>query len=270
MALWKVFCVFIALSKNAWYNKTFVNAGEEKIEEKISQKNLRNAHSTFKETASVDSLVKELQYVARIHQKLQNTSGCNEVAVLNVAFDGQRWKNEALMAVKVANLLTSLWPAKTSAGAESIIENDTVLYEIARTNVRFSSSVFGSVVCFEPKLYRNYERFCPYAFKDNKLNGSVHVVDLSQTEDYDYSTSPNAIWWTGIRHKTRNMKPAEWMKATDVYSVEHGNQSVQKLTRLLVRYEDGFWTRPYFDCFGGKVWMITYLAPILNETNEFL
>ena len=224
-------------------------------------------HRAIEKSESVHVLGKELQYVAEIDKKLQNSSGCNDVAVLNVTFDGERWRKEALMVVEVANLLTSLWSVKTSAG-DSIVENDTILFEIARANTGFSPSVFGSVVCFEPKLYRNYERFCPYAFSDSKLNGSVHVVDLAQTEDYDYSTSPNAIWWNGIRDKTRNMKQSHRVKETHFYSVWRGNRTVRE--HFSVRYVDGLWIRPYFDCFGGKVWMVTYLAPIFNETNEFL
>ena len=250
-----------AFSNNAWNSETFVSARTES-REKVSR-----LHHAVEKSESVHVLGKELQYVAEIHKKLQNSSGCNDVAVLNVTFDGERWRKEALMVVEVANLLTSLWPVKTSAG-DSIVENDTILFEIARANTGFSPSVFGSVVCFEPKLYRNYERFCPYAFRDSKLNGSVHVVDLAQTEDYDYSTSPNAIWWNGIRDKTRNMKQAHRVKETHFYSVWRGNRTV--LEYFSVRYEDGLWIRPYFDCFGGKVWMVTYLAPIFNETNEFL
>ena len=250
-----------AFSNNAWNSKTFVSARTES-REKVSR-----LHRAVEKSESVHVLGKELQYVAEIDKKLQNSSGCNDVAVLNVTFDGERWRKEALMVVEVANLLTSLWSVKTSAG-DSIVENDTILFEIARANTGFSPSVFGSVVCFEPKLYRNYERFCPYAFSDSKLNGSVHVVDLAQTEDYDYSTSPNAIWWNGIRDKTRNMEQAHRVKETHFYSVRRGNRTVRE--HFSVRYEDGLWIRPYFDCFGGKVWMVTYLAPIFNETNEFL
>ena len=250
-----------AFSNNAWNSKTFVSARTES-REKVSR-----LHRAVEKSESVHVLGKELQYVAEIHKKLQNSSGCNDVAVLNVTFDGERWRKEALMVVEVANLLTSLWSVKTSAG-DSIVENDTILFEIARANTGFSPSVFGSVVCFEPKLYRNYERFCPYAFRDSKLNGSVHVVDLAQIEDYDYSTSPNAIWWNGIRDKTRNMEQAHRVKETHFYSVRRGNRTVRE--HFSVRYEDGLWIRPYFDCFGGKVWMVTYLAPIFNETNEFL
>ena len=248
MKLWQVCFVFAALSIHSWDS---ITTGE----------NLRG-----------NLLERELQYVAQIHDKLKDTSGCNDVAVLNMSFDSERWKNEALMAVNVANLLTSLWSVNSSAIAESIVENDILLYQMVRYIVRFSPSVFGSVVCFEPNLYKDYGRFCPYAFKDKKLNGSIHVTDLARTADYDYSSSPNAIWWTGIRRKTRNKTSTDWMKETDFYSVGSANGTVENETsdRLLVTYEDGLWTRPYFDCFGGKEWMITYLAPVLNETNEFL
>ena len=251
-------------SNNPWNCRTSLN-GRRESEEKGPQRNI--ARDALEKSESEDVVEKQLQYIAEIHKKLHNSSGCNDVAVLNVTFDSERWKNEALMAVRFANLLTSLWPVKTSAG-DSVIENDTVLFEMVRANTGFSPSVFGSAVCFEPKLYRNYERFCPYAFRDNKLNGSIHVVDFGKT-DFDYSTSPNAIWWDAIKDKTRNRKLSRVANETLFYSIWVGNRTARKLY-LSVRYEDGLWIRPYFDCFGGKVWMVTYLAPVLNETNDFL
>ena len=268
MAAWQTLCFVAALNTIIFaFNKKALVQGVSKQEQNLSQIYFDNVHRTKKSTA-LDYLGKELQYVTQVYRELQNKSGCNDVAVLNITFDSERWKNEALLAVEMANLLTSLWPVKTSDG-RSLIENDTMLFEIVRANVLFSSSVFGSIACFEPNLYRN-KRFCPYAFKDYKLNGGVHVVDFALSIDYDYSTSPNAIWWTGIRAKTRNRKLA--VETTDFqYTLGEGNQSIiHNVTRLLVRYEDGLWTRPYFDCFGGKIWMVTFLAPIFNETREFL
>ena len=267
MAAWMMLCVVTAFFIISWKNTAFVHGGQ-KQEAEPSHRNFQNSKRS-KKSKTVNYLGKELQYIAQVYRELQNKSGCNDVAVLNITFDSERWKNEAFLAVEVANLLTSLWPVKKSDG-QSVAENDTLLFEIARANVLFSPSVFGSVVCLELKLYRN-KRFCPYAFKDRKLNGRIHVMDFAQSHEYDYSTSPNAIWWAGIRDKTRNTKMYDRMQVTDFYSIEQENASVgQNLTRLLVRYEDGLWTRPYFDCFGGKVWMITFLAPIFNETSEFL
>ena len=96
--------------------------------EQASQNNIQNTRDVIEKSTS-----KDLQYVVEVHKKLQDSSGRNDVAVLNVPFDGERWKNEALMTVEVANLLTSPWLVKTSAG-ESIIEKGTVTFQIAHAN----------------------------------------------------------------------------------------------------------------------------------------
>ena len=263
MALWKALCLFFVFTSHAGNTKYFVH-GQEKTEESF-----RNTFEPSK-SRTVSDLEKLLQYVSEVDKKFQSKSGCNDVAILDMIFDSTRWHKEALFAVEIANLLTSLWQLKAIDGF-SVIENDTVLFEIVRANVRFSPFVFGSVVCFEPTLYRGYDRFCPYAFKDSKLNDSTHLVDLAKIDDYDYSTSPNAVWWKDIRDKTRDKKPAGRKKMTDFCSTGQANRSTPHgLSRTLVELEDGLWTRPYFDCLGGKTWMITYLAPILNETDEFL
>lgn len=30
---------------------------------------------------------------------------------------------------------------------------------------------------------------------------------------------------------------------------------------LAVSYEDGKWSKPYYDCGGGNIWMLTYTVP---------
>lgn len=37
---------------------------------------------------------------------------------------------------------------------------------------------------------------------------------------------------------------------------------------LLVTYEDGHWSVPYFDCGGGDIWMMTYSVPFLGSTSN--
>jgi hypothetical protein len=34
---------------------------------------------------------------------------------------------------------------------------------------------------------------------------------------------------------------------------------------LTVRYEDGHWSLPYFDCGGGGIWMMTYTVPFFGK-----
>lgn len=62
------------------------------------------------------------------------------------------------------------------------------------------------------------------------------------------------------------------MKVIDFYLVGSVNGIVENeiCNWLFVIYEDGLWIRLYFDCFGGKEWMIIYFVLVLNEINEFL
>lgn len=35
-------------------------------------------------------------------------------------------------------------------------------------------------------------------------------------------------------------------------------------TTLIVTYDDGQWSHPYFDCGGGDIWMMTYTVPFFG------
>ena len=39
---------------------------------------------------------------------------------------------------------------------------------------------------------------------------------------------------------------------------------------ILSTYEDGSWSKPYFDCRGGDIWMMTYTVPFFgfNVTSQ--
>lgn len=36
---------------------------------------------------------------------------------------------------------------------------------------------------------------------------------------------------------------------------------------VTVSYEDGYWGKPYFDCGGGDIWMMTYTIPFFAFRN---
>lgn len=38
---------------------------------------------------------------------------------------------------------------------------------------------------------------------------------------------------------------------------------------LNVTYEDGKWSKPYFDCGGGNIWMITYTIPFFGYNGTY-
>lgn len=45
-----------------------------------------------------------------------------------------------------------------------------------------------------------------------------------------------------------------------------GNDTSERIDDeiLSVSYEDGKWTKPYYDCGGGNIWMMTYTVPFFG------
>lgn len=37
---------------------------------------------------------------------------------------------------------------------------------------------------------------------------------------------------------------------------------------LTVKYDDGRWSKPYYDCGGGNIWMLTYTVPFFGYAND--
>ena len=233
-----------------------------------SKVRIRRANMSGEENTKLK--MRALQFLEQVQQQMETNTGCekNQSVVLDLLLDNSRWKKEALLAVEVANLLTSLWRLKVPNGL-SIMENDHFLYRLVRSNVLYSPSIFGSVVCFERDQYKNYTRFCPYAFRDKKLGGQVHAIDISV--GHDYLTDKRTIWWREPREKARKHSPKQ---LREFYSMRLNDSMAAKLINIstpVVDYKSlGFWTRPYYDCFGGKIWMVTFLAPFFNESNNFL
>ncbi|XP_032231411.2 probable G-protein coupled receptor CG31760 [Nematostella vectensis] len=218
-----------------------------------------------------DALIQALHHVEEVQRIIDEFNECkpNQSVVLNISFDNNRWKPEASLVVEVANALTSLWRIKESNNL-SIAENDNFLYTIVRSNVLFSSNVYGSVVCFERNQYKNYSKgFCPYAFKNKTLNGAVHVKDISV--EHDYLDNPD-IWWKETKERSLHLVPKQTTEFYSTrYNATHANPIYNRTIPLVTDMKnEGHWTRPYFDCFGGKSWMVTFLAPFFNETSQFL
>ncbi|KXJ77669.1 hypothetical protein RP20_CCG006961 [Aedes albopictus] len=54
------------------------------------------------------------------------------------------------------------------------------------------------------------------------------------------------------------------MTAFHIYT----NNSVRQSDEILsVKYEDGRWSKPYYDCGGGNIWMLTYTVPFFGYEN---
>ncbi|KAL5008707.1 hypothetical protein ScPMuIL_014288 [Solemya velum] len=107
---------------------------------------------------------------------------------------------------------------------------------------------------------QRYEKFCAYAYKKD---GEVHAHDISIQYDYHINTTE---WWYGPQ--TKDISNVSIVNDRIFY--RRGNKSLPVVSEKLPLADrsSGYWTKPYYDCGGGNVWMVTYLAPLLGLNPE--
>ena len=195
-----------------------------------------------------DPVTEALEYVETIERQRRN---CSFGPSLNLEYSKERWKNEALVTVRAANLLTLF--SRTNRHILGTHPDDVdILYSLVRANVDNYEKVFGSAIAFDLALYRDYEIFCPYAFISP--DGLVTAKDLSI--GYDYHDNGTDWFWIPFE-RFRNFS---YMEPSLNLSHVHN--------RRLLTIEDGYWTQPYFDCGGGDVWMVTFSMPFFTNAQD--
>ncbi|XP_077983046.1 putative G-protein coupled receptor CG31760 [Glandiceps talaboti] len=216
------------------------------------------------ETAFEDEVQAALEYVAEVERTRDN---CTFGKALPLTYDDSRWEHEALVAVKAGNLLTGLLTTAEEHMKGGDAADDYLLYSVVRSNVEEYPTIVGSAIAFDKYYYRDYELFCPYAWRHS---GVVNTKDLSIGYYYH---DPAADWFDVPYVWYANASTAV-IKSTDInsnesYSYDSDAEDAKSLTFPLIGLEHGYWTYPYFDCGGGDVWMITFSVPFfrLVESN---
>ncbi|XP_062500721.1 metabotropic glycine receptor-like [Corticium candelabrum] len=201
---------------------------------------------------------------------------------VELLYDEKRWINKARTAVFLANLVTSVLSVMD---AENSSENqrarfdpvygpmdDRWLYDIVRNTVETDRDVIGSGICFARYKYKNYQNFCPYASEsqDTSLGDPEHVTvkDLSIPNYFYTDEKTEAEWWHGPRKKLKGR--LEWGLSHFEFLGQHKVLSTVMQDFPVVTVDDGYWTKPYYDCGGAYRWMITYLAPFLSRVSHGL
>ena len=54
---------------------------------------------------------------------------------------------------------------------------------------------------------------------------------------------------------------------TQRYNATAQGEPVEE-SSLLVSYEDGHWSLPYFNCGGGNIWMMTFTVPVFGYKDD--
>ncbi|XP_065570899.1 metabotropic glycine receptor-like isoform X2 [Artemia franciscana] len=173
----------------------------------------------------------------------------------------EKFRREADVAVNHANFLTRLW----KYDADVVLSSEYLLHAKVFAMVEMDEDIFGAGNCYDKHQYNDYLLFCPFAYR--LPEGPILAKDLAV--EYKYLT--NTSEWFYIARKTgerliKNMTSITRGYNTYTYNESSHTKRVEDEI-LSVTYEDGKWSKPYFDCGGGNIWMMTYTVPFFGYAN---
>ncbi|XP_078607606.1 putative G-protein coupled receptor CG31760 [Branchiostoma floridae x Branchiostoma japonicum] len=211
----------------------------------------------------VDIVDRFLHYVEEVERNKHNCSAgtslnLGEGVVLD--YGRKRFRAQALVAVNRANFLTRLW----KDNIPNIVDSEGFFFEAVRSMVEADGALFGAGNCYAEWEFRDHRLFCPYAHRTE--DGMINVKDLSV--EYDY-TGEESEWFYEVRKNAmeRSRGNVTIGLFTQRYNATAQGEPVEE-SSLLVSYEDGHWSLPYFDCGGGNIWMMTFTVPVFGFKDD--
>ncbi|XP_071162557.1 metabotropic glycine receptor-like [Mytilus edulis] len=201
--------------------------------------------------ADKEAIQLALEYVTRIEQS-PCTGGTDET--LDLIFNHTVWEDFVSPAILTSNFLTSILLANNGS-LDSL--TDEMFFSLVKSNVMGLTAVFGSGIAIEPGIYSKYSSFVPYAYHKN---GIVFAHDVALS--YTYQDNNTTLWYHHLSNKN-------WENATRTVTktkFRSGNLTLPEIETVLLtaKIEDGHWTKPYFDCGGGDIWMVTFTSPLFS------
>ncbi|XP_055880727.1 probable G-protein coupled receptor CG31760 isoform X3 [Biomphalaria glabrata] len=196
-----------------------------------------------------------LEYVRHVETN-QCTGGTGEI--LTLTFDHTPWIQYTEPAVRTANFLTKI----LALDGDLSQFDESIYYSMVRNNVHGDTLIYGSAIAVEPGVIPTKPKYCPYAY-NNRSSSTVTAFDIAISYDYQTNTTE---WYLGAKDKDRSNVTITKDVVRSLNASTKSN-SYQYMYQPLATYQDGYWTRPYFDCGGGNIWMSTYSAPILSWNN---
>ncbi|KAM3958610.1 LOW QUALITY PROTEIN: uncharacterized protein ACR2FA_007364 [Aphomia sociella] len=173
----------------------------------------------------------------------------------------ERFRIEADIAVNRANMLTRLWKY---AGA-SVMHNEYLLHASVLSMVEFDDDIFAAGNCYDQFQYKDYQLFCPFAYR--LPEGPILAKDLAV--EYKYLSNTSEWFYIARKNAERVIQIHNQFKRhyhTYAYNdTAHTDRVSDEI--LSVTYEDGKWSKPYYDCGGGNIWMLTYTVPFFGYSN---
>ncbi|XP_055685892.1 uncharacterized protein LOC129791656 isoform X2 [Lutzomyia longipalpis] len=172
-----------------------------------------------------------------------------------------RFRIEAEVAVNRANMLTRIFKLTSPA----VQESEHLLHASVLSMVEFDDDIFAAGNCFDWNQHPAKKGlFCPFAYRlPPPDQGASLAKDLAAEYHYLGNTSE---WFFLARKNAEKViaRNEQYIKSYHLYS----NSTDRVADEILsVKYEDGRWSKPYYDCGGGNIWMLTYTVPFFGYEN---
>ncbi|XP_041448963.1 uncharacterized protein LOC111076691 [Drosophila obscura] len=238
---------------------------DEDTDEENMESNQLTADVINARDSKIDLVSKFLQYIEQQHLMGSN---CVAGTSLNLGegvvdrYAQDRFRVEAEVAVNRANMLTRIF--KTTG--QRVQEDVNLLHASVLSMVEFDDDIFAAGNCFDWNEHPAQPGlFCPFAYRLPPPNlGAVFAKDLAMEYHYLGNTSE---WFFLARKNAEKViaRNEQYLKSFHLYS----NRTEERIETdtLAVKYEDGRWSKPYYDCGGGNIWMLTYTVPFFGYEN---
>ncbi|XP_043797146.1 probable G-protein coupled receptor 158 [Apis laboriosa] len=219
-----------------------------------------------KEPVHVDIVTRFLRIIENQHLLGEN---CTAGTDLNLGegivdrYAQERFRLEANLAVNRANMLTRLW----KYAPDVMLSSEYLLHASILSMVEFDEDIFAAGNCYDKLQYKDRWLYCPFAHRLQDQDG-ILVKDLA----IEYKYLSNSSEWFYIARKNAERVIAnndQFSRGFHTYTLNETTHTEREEDEILtVRYEDGRWSKPYYDCGGGNIWMLTYTVPFFGYVND--
>ncbi|XP_065220369.1 probable G-protein coupled receptor CG31760 isoform X2 [Planococcus citri] len=212
-----------------------------------------------------DDVVTKLLHIVESQRELGEN--CTAGTDLNLGggvvdrYAQERFRIEAEVAVNRANFLTRLWKY---AGQE-VMNSEYLLHASIFSMVEFNPNIYAAGNCYDKYQYKDYVLFCPYAHR--LPEGQILAKNLAL--EYKYLGN-NSEWFYQARKDAEEIinRKNPYSHGFHTYTWNESTHTERETDEILtVSYEDGRWSKPYYDCGGGNIWMLTYTVPFFGYRN---
>ncbi|KAJ8670296.1 hypothetical protein QAD02_001555 [Eretmocerus hayati] len=206
---------------------------------------------------------------ARLNSSRGRGENCTAGTHLNLGegvvdqYAQERFRLEANLAVNRANMLTRLW----KYAPEVMSQSEYLLHASVLSMVEFDEDIFAAGNCYDKMQYRQRWLYCPFA---HRLEGEDGVLVKDLAVEYKYLSNSSEWFWKARKNAERRIATSqEYSRGYHTYTHNESSHSERETDEILtVRYEDGRWSKPYYDCGGGNIWMLTYTVPFFGYVNN--